>query len=102
MAPGVLADDDRGYRFQKYCYTEGNGLTYANRKTAEDIKQARPDLLTLSDPFREAAFRGVFPGVDIAETWTYTGKDAKLMLYYETLRALTRGTPQIPVQNVPS
>ena len=36
--PGVLADDDRGYRFQKYVFTEGSGLSYANRRTAEDVK----------------------------------------------------------------
>jgi hypothetical protein len=100
VAPGVLADDDRGYRFQRYVYTEGSGLTYANRRTAEDVKRHRPDVWTLTDPYRQAALLGMFPGLDLVGTWTYTNNDPKLMLYVETMRAVTRGTGQRPLQTV--
>jgi len=94
VAPGVISDDDRGYRFQKYVYTIGNGLSYANRRASEDIKQARPDVLVLTDPYRQVTYLNMFPGIDIVSTWTYTNNDPKLMLYVETLRAVTRGTGQ--------
>jgi hypothetical protein len=100
VAPGVLADDDRGYRFQKYVYQEGSGLAYANRRTAEDVHRDRPDVWTLTDPFRSVALRNTFPGLDLVGTWTYTNNDPKLMLYVETLRAATRGTGQVPLQTV--
>jgi len=100
VAPGVIADDDRGYRFQKFVYTEGNGLAYANRKTSKDVKRHRPDVWTLNDPYRVVSFLDMFPGVDLIGTWTYTNNDPKLMLYIETLRALTRGTGQRPLQTV--
>lgn len=100
VAPGVLADDDRGYAFQKYVYQRGNGLAHANQRTAADIKAARPDLLTLTDPYRQVAYRDMFPGLDLVGTWTYTNNDPKMMLYTETLRALTRGTDQGYLQTV--
>ena len=100
VAPGVLADDDRGYAFQKYVYTGGNALAYASQKTAEDVKAMRPDMWTLTDPFRQVTYLNMFPGVDTVGTWTYTNNDPKLMLYYETMRALTRGTKQFPLQVV--
>jgi hypothetical protein len=100
VAAGVIADDDRGYRFQKYVYQEGNGLAYANRKTAEDVKRWRPDVWTLNDPYRQVALLDMFPGLDLIGTWTYTEHDPKLMLYIETMRAITRGTGQIPLQTI--
>jgi len=100
VAPGVLADEDRGYRFLKYVYQAGNGLAYANRRTAEDVHRQRPDVWTLTDPFRSVALLDTFPGVDLVGTWTYTNNDPKLMLYVETLRAATRATGQIPLQTV--
>lgn len=100
VTPGVIADDDRGYRFQKFVYTEANGLAYANRKTSEDVKRHRPDVWTLNDPYRIVTFLDMFPGVDLIGTWTYTNNDPKLMLYIETLRAVTRGTGQRPLQTV--
>ncbi|MBM4086751.1 MAG: hypothetical protein FJ272_18345, partial [Planctomycetes bacterium] len=100
VSPGVIADDDRGYLFLKHVYKEGNGLSYANRKTAEDIKRYRPDVWTVTDPYRQVTFLDMFPGLDAVETWTYTNNDPKLMLYIETLRALTRGTKQMPLQMV--
>ena len=100
VAPGVIADDDRGYRFQKYVYQEGNGLAYANRQTAREVKHYRPDVWTLNDPYRIVAYCDMFPGLDLIGTWTYTMQDPKAMLYVETMRAATRGTRQIPLQTV--
>ncbi|NUQ64579.1 MAG: hypothetical protein HUU20_19100 [Pirellulales bacterium] len=100
VAPGVIADDDRGYRFQKYVYQEGNGLAYANRKTAEDIKRLRSDVWTFTDPYRIVTYLDMFPGLDLVGTWTYTNNDPKLMFYIESMRALTRGTQQRPLQTV--
>ena len=68
VAPGVIAADDRGYRFAKFVYQQGNGSAYANQKTAEDVKRLRPDVWTLNDPYRIVAFRDMFPGMDLVET----------------------------------
>jgi len=100
LRPGVIADDARLYRYQRYVFQEGNGLAYANRRTAEDIKRRRPDVLALTDPYRAVAYGNLFPGLDLVGTWTYTNNDPKLMLYIETMRALTRGTAQQPLQTV--
>lgn len=100
VAPGVIADDDRGYRFLKYVYKGGNGLAHANQQTAEDVKRFRPDVWTLTDPYRAVAVLDMFPGMDMVGTWTYTSNDPKPMLYVETMRALTRGTRQRPLQIV--
>ncbi len=100
VSKGVLSDDDRKYRFNKFVYQKGNGLAYANRKAAEDLKRHRPDVRTMTDPYRIVAYRDMFPGLDIVSTWTYTNNDPKLMHYIETLRAVTRRTGQEPMQTV--
>lgn len=100
VKPGVIANDDRGYRFQRYVYQAGNGLAYSNQKTSEDVHRFRPDVWTLTDPYREVALLDMFPGMDLVGTWTYTNNDPKLMLYVETMKALCRGTKQIPLQTV--
>ncbi len=99
-APGVISDEDRKYVFHKFKYKQGNGLTAANRRTAETVHRYRPDILTISDPFRETALLDLFPGLDVIGTWTYTNPDPKLMLYVETLRAACRPTGQIPLNTV--
>ena len=100
VMPGVVADDARPYRYYEYVYQEGNGLAHANLQTAQDVKRHRPDVLTLTDPYRSAAYRDMFPGMDLVGTWTYTNNDPKLMLYIETMRAMTRGIDQDPLQVV--
>ena len=100
IKPGVIPDDDKSYVFRKYLYKEGNGLSAANRRTAEMIKRYRPDLLTITDPYREAALYDLFPGLDVVSTWTYTNPDPKLMLYVETLRAACKPTGQIPLHTI--
>lgn len=100
VQPGVLADDDRGYAFQKFVFQLGNGLAVANRRTAEVVHRYRSDLLTMNDPYREHAWLGGFPGVDVIGSWTYTNPDPKLMLYVETLRAACRGTKHLPLSTV--
>jgi hypothetical protein len=100
VAPGVIADDDRAYRLRKYAYQHGKGVAAANRRTADTIHAYRPDILTISDPYREAALLDLFPGLDVIETWTYTNPDPKLMLYVETLRAACKPTGQIPLNVV--
>ena len=100
VAPGVIADDDPKYLYRKYAYQHGKGVTEANRRTAEMIDRYRPDILTISDPYREAALFDLYPGLDVIETWTYTNPDPKLMLYIETLRAACKPTGQIPLNVV--
>ncbi len=87
VAKGVLADDDPLYRFWKFHYQQGNGLVLANQRTSEMIKRYRPDIMTVNDPYREAGFLDMFPGIDAVSTWTYTNPDPKFMLFVETLRA---------------
>jgi hypothetical protein len=99
-APGVIADDDRGYLFRKFMYQHANGLVMTNRAIAETVKKYRPDILTITDPYREVPLYGLFDGVDCIETWTYTNPDPKFMLYIETLRAACKPENQIPIQTV--
>jgi len=99
-APGVIADDDRGYLFRKFIYQRGNGLVMANRQVAAMVKRYRPDILTITDPYRQVPLYGLFDGVDCVETWTYTNPDPKLMLYVETLRTACKPGKQIPISTV--
>ncbi|MFV2070520.1 MAG: hypothetical protein ACC645_26430 [Pirellulales bacterium] len=55
VAPGVLADDDPAYLYRKYAYQHGKGVTVANARTARMIRRFRRDILSISDPYREAA-----------------------------------------------
>jgi hypothetical protein len=96
----VIADDDKSYVFRKYVYKQGNGLSAANRRTAAMVKRYRADILTITDPYREAALYDLFPGLDVISTWTYTNPDPKMMLYVETLRAACKPTGQIPLQTI--
>ncbi len=100
VAPGVISDEDKKYRLHKFAFKHGNGITEANRRTAEMVHKYRPDILTISDPFREAALLDLYPGLDVIETWTYTNPDPKLMLFVETVRAACKPTGQIPLNVV--
>ena len=99
-APGILADDDRGYRFHKFVFTRGNGIAHANASAARVLRAARPDLRVLTDPFRQVTYTDMFPDLRYVSTWTYTNNDPKLMLGIETLRAAVRGTSQEPLQTI--
>ena len=87
VAKGVLADDDPQYQYWKFHYQQGNGLALANQRTSEMVKRYRPDIMTVNDPYREAGYLDMFPGIDAISTWTYTNPDPKFMLFVETLRA---------------
>lgn len=100
ITTGVIPDDDKSYLFRKYLYKQGNGLSAANRRTADMVKRYRADILTITDPYREAALYDLFPGLDAISTWTYTNPDPKMMLYVETLRAACKPTGQIPLQTI--
>jgi len=100
VAKGVLADDDPYYTYWKFHYQQGNGLPLANQRTADMIRRYRPDILSVNDPYREAGFLDMFPGIDVVSTWTYTNPDPKMMLYIETLRAACRGSRAIPMHTV--
>jgi hypothetical protein len=97
---GVLADDDPLYQYWKFHYQQGNGLPLANKRTVDMVKRYRPDILTVNDPYREAAFLDMFPGVDVVSTWTYTNPDPKMMLFTETLRAACGRSAAIPMHTV--
>ena len=100
VAKGVIADDDPLYAWWKYKYQQGNGLPLANKRTADMIRRYRPDILSVNDPYREAGFLDMFPGIDVVSTWTYTNPDPKMMLYIETLRAACRGSGAFPMHTV--
>jgi hypothetical protein len=97
---GVLADDDPQYMYWKYHYTRGNGLALANRRTADMVHRYRPDIFTINDPYREAGYLDMFPGVDVVSTWTYTNPDPKMMLYIESLRAACGRSAALPMHTV--
>lgn len=100
VAPGVIADTDPAYLQSKFKYQQGNGLSLANARTAEMVRRYRPDILTITDPYREAGYLNLFSGVGAASTWTYTNPDPKLMLYIETLRAACWGSEAIPLHTI--
>ncbi len=97
VAPGVVADDDRGLRYRRYVYQHGNGVNIALKRAAEAVHRHRPDVKFLSDPFRSAALLDMYPGCDLISTWTYTNPDPKMMLYIETLRAACKPAGQEPL-----
>ncbi|MCC7085071.1 MAG: hypothetical protein IT427_08695 [Pirellulales bacterium] len=97
---GVLADDDAGYQANRFFLKSGSGLVVANRRTAGMIHRYRPDILAINDPYRQSSVLDAFPGIDVISSWTYTNPDPKLMLYVETLRAVTRNTGKIPLSTV--
>ena len=100
VAPGVLADDDRGLRYRRFVYQEGNGVNLTLKRAADAVHRHRPDVQFLSDPYRSVALLDMFPGCDIISTWTYTNPDPKLMLYIETLRAVCKPAGQEPLHVV--
>lgn len=91
VQPAVLADDDPRYLYTKYVYKRGSGLTTANARTREMIHRYRPDILTMSDPFRSHALLDGFGDLDVVGSWTYLNPDPKFMHYVEALRTLARG-----------
>jgi hypothetical protein len=98
---GVIADDDPKFLYTKYVYKYGNGLTTANARTREMIHRYRPDILTMSDPFRSHALLDGFGGLDVVGSWTYLNPDPKYMYYVESLRALAHGEGnKIPLSTV--
>jgi len=100
VAPGVISDNDKKYLYHKFLYKHGNGLSAANQRTVDMVHRYRPDILTISDPYRETALYDLFPGLDVIETWTYTNPDPKLMLYVETLRTACRPAGQTYINTV--
>jgi len=84
VAPGVLANDDRGYRYLKYVYKEGNGWPMP---TAHSRGHPRASSDILGSPIRTGRWRSwTCSRHDLIGTWTYTNNDPKLMLYIETMR----------------
>ncbi len=100
VAQGVLSDADPAYLRSKFHYKQGNGLSLANTRTAEMIRRFRPDILSITDPYREAGYLDLFEDLGAASTWTYTNPDPKLMLYIETLRAACKGSGAIPLHTI--
>ena len=100
VAKGVIADNDRRYRLTKYIFQGGNGVHAGLKRMVDMVKKYRPDMLTMTDPYRHVALFDVYPSVDIIHSWTYTNPDPKAMLYIEQLRAATKPRNQIPLQIV--
>ncbi len=98
VAKNVIADDDRLYLLKKYIYQGGNGMNLGLQRMDAIVKEYRPDILTMTDPYRELPFFGVYPDVDIIHTWTYTSIDPKMALFIETLRTACQPEGQIPFQ----
>jgi hypothetical protein len=101
VKPNVIADDDPKYLYTKYVYTRGNGITTANQRTTAMIDRYRPDILTISDPYRSHALLGGFAGIDVVGTWTYLNPDPKFMHYVEVMRTVARAEGgKIPLSTV--
>lgn len=100
VAPGVIADDDPSYLLHKFRYKRGDGLAVANKRVVDMIHRYRPDIVTITDPYRETTLLDMMSHVDVVGTWTYTNPDPKLMLYIETLRAVCKPTGQIPLNTI--
>ena len=83
--PGVIRDDDPDYCYTRYYFKEGDGFVPNNRLMAAAARALRPDLMTISDPFRLATVHGRFDGMGAVSSWTYTNPDPKSTLFTETL-----------------
>ena len=84
---GILPDDDPEYRFAEYYFKRGDGFTHMNKLLSDVAHRYRPDITTISDPFRICAVYDRFRGVDAVSSWTYTNPDPKAALFVETLAA---------------
>ena len=100
VAEKVISDQDRKYRLMKYIFQGGNGVHAALQRMVDMVKKYRPDVLTMTDPYRHAALYDVYPSVDIIHSWTYTNPDPKNMVYIEQLRTACKPRNQIPLQIV--
>ena len=100
VANHVIPDDDRKYRLYKYIFQGGNGVQTGLQRMADMVKKYRPDVLTMTDPYRHAALYDVYPAADIIHSWTYTNPDPKNMVYIEQLRTACKPRNQIPLQIV--
>ncbi|MFV0338717.1 MAG: hypothetical protein ACK5LK_10815, partial [Chthoniobacterales bacterium] len=100
VAPHVISDNDKKYLLTKYIYQGGNGVHAGLKRMMEVVKEYRPDILTMTDPFRHVPMYDVYPFVDIIHTWTYTNPDPKYTIYIEQLRETCKPLKQIPLQSV--
>ncbi len=100
VAKNVIADDDRMYRMKKYVYQGGNGVHLALERMVKAVKEARPDILTMTDPYRDAPLYRLYPSVDIIHSWIYTNPDPKNMIFIEQMRTACAPLKQIPLQIV--
>jgi hypothetical protein len=97
---GVVADDHPLRRFYFWWWKEGDGLTEANARIAAPLKAAKPSILTWHEPYRRAPVLGVYRGLDMIGTWTYTFPDPKYIAYVEVLKAAARPARQKVFQNI--
>ena len=100
VAEHVISDNDRKYRLSKYIFQGGNGIQAGLQRMVDMVKEYRPDVLTMTDPYRHAALYDVYPSIDIIHSWTYSSPDPKSMLYIEQLRTVCKPRNQIPLQIV--
>ncbi len=94
VEPGVIADDEIECRYARYYFGQGDGWRPINELIAQTAHRFRPDIQTLSDPFRLAPLAERLRGLDIASSWTYTNPDAKTTLFIESLVAVARRNRQ--------
>jgi hypothetical protein len=99
-ASGVVADDHPLRRFYFWWWREGDGLTEANVRIAAPIKAAKPSIVIWHEPYRRAPVLGIFRGLDMIGTWTYTFPDPKYIAYVEMLKAAARPARQKVLQNI--
>ncbi len=100
VAENVISDKDRRYLLTKYIFQGGNGVQAGLKRMVDMVKKYRPDMLTMTDPYRHVALFDVYPSVDIIHSWTYTNPDPKAMIYIEQMRTATKPRNQIPLQIV--
>lgn len=100
VAEHVISDNDRKYRLLKYIFQGGNGVHAGLQRMVDVVKKYRPDMLTMTDPYRHVMLYDIYPSVDIIHTWTYTNPDPKYTVYIEQLRAACKPLDQIPLHIV--
>ena len=97
---GIIPDDHLIYRFLKWWWELGHGISVHNAEMAKVIKAKQPNVMTWHDPYREAPVYKSNVGLDCISTWTYGYPDIKRLCYTTVLRAAAKREQQKVMQTI--
>lgn len=90
--PNIFPDDSPWYKFKKWFWQSGFGDNVLNMEISKKIKEIRPDIETIHDPFRDVPLFKRNIGLDQTGTWFYSNPDpGEALAVSEVLIAAAKG-----------